>query len=129
MLDLSGIGVDAGEALAQTLGVKHGVGFDINATGQCLADRLWGPTTVRWRWTVNGNGQIDNGAELFAPPPTEQRPPGRQRFHALAQSDSNQDGKIRPPTASSSDCSSAGAVTRVQGQLKSLAELASLSWT
>ncbi|MDZ7814228.1 MAG: hypothetical protein U5L74_14500 [Ideonella sp.] len=121
VLDLDGNGV-------QTVGVDHGVRFDLKATGDT--------PTVGWTdgrdgllvLDRNGNGRIDDGAELFGEGTTLanglKAPDG---FTALAEADDNGDGVINAQDAVFGQLqvwvdANIDGVTQA-GELKGLAEL------
>jgi len=88
ILDLDGNGV-------QTVGLDAGVHFDHNANGFAQQTGWVGQGDGLLVWDINDNGQIDNGRELFG---DHTKLANGMRavngFEALAQHDSNGDGRI-----------------------------------
>ncbi|MCF1183609.1 hypothetical protein L0E83_09195 [Marichromatium gracile] len=82
VLDLSGEGL-------QTTGIEGGVSFDLDADGQ--AEQVSFVTGGTWALALdrNGNGQIDDGRELFG-----DQNGAAHGFGELARYDSNGDGQI-----------------------------------
>jgi hypothetical protein len=118
VLDLSGLGV-------QTVDAAHGISFDINATGQAQHIGWVGAGSGLLVLDRNGNGRIDDGSELFG---TATRLANGQLaengFQALAQLDSNHDGKLTAADAEFSHLKVwVGSSAQSAGQLKSLADL------
>jgi hypothetical protein len=88
ILDLDGNGV-------QTVGLGAGVHFDHDANGFAQQTGWVGQGDGLLVWDINDNGQIDNGRELFGD--HTKLANGLRAvngFEALAQHDSNADGRI-----------------------------------
>ncbi|MBR7003256.1 MAG: hypothetical protein IKI11_11440 [Neisseriaceae bacterium] len=90
VLDLNGDGI---KAIAQN--GYYGAMFDFNANGICNATGWVSPDDGLLVFDRNGNGIIDNGTELFGDStPLMNGSIADNGFTALADLDSNQDGKI-----------------------------------
>ncbi|MFD2451357.1 Ig-like domain-containing protein [Ideonella paludis] len=88
VLDLNGDGV-------QTVGIEHGVAFDLNADGKKEQTGWTDGQDGLLVWDRNGNGQVDNGTELFGDATRlSNGQTARDGFSALADLDSNGDGLI-----------------------------------
>jgi hypothetical protein len=93
VLDLNGDGI-------QTVGIDHGVQFDLTASGHASNVGWVAPTDGFLALDVNHNGLIDNGSELFGS--ATRLPDGslaKDGFQALAALDSNHDGIINAQDA------------------------------
>ena len=88
LLDMTGDGV-------QTTSIDDGVIFDIDACGQLEKTAWAAPGTGILVRDLNGNGRIDNGAELFGDNTVLQSgEKAANGFLALADLDLNKDGRI-----------------------------------
>ena len=88
ILDLDGTGI-------QTTGINNGVAFDINGNGTMTHTAWAGPHNGILVRDANGDGQIDNGTELFGTSTTlKNGDKAENGFEALAEYDLNGDGKV-----------------------------------
>ncbi|MBV8270743.1 MAG: hypothetical protein JO067_00565 [Cupriavidus sp.] len=120
ILDLDGDGVE-------TIGTGSGVYFDHDNNGFAENSGWVGKDDGILVWDRNGNGQIDDGAELFGNNSTlSNGQKAANGFHALSELDRNKDGKVDVSDADFAnlrvwrDANSDGVVQ--QGELLSLTE-------
>ncbi|WP_019448919.1 calcium-binding protein [Cupriavidus sp. BIS7] len=120
ILDLDGDGVE-------TIGTGSGVYFDHDNNGFAENSGWVGKDDGILVWDRNGNGQIDDGTELFGNNSTlSNGQKATNGFHALSELDRNKDGKVDASDADFAnlrvwrDTNSDGVVQ--QGELLSLTE-------